>query len=597
VNPRARRVIYAMGSQVSKTETGLNIAGHKLDTDPAPMLFVGPTKSNVEKVIEPRAAQMIRQCASLARKTVTGRRARTLAKEIAGVLFRFAWAGSATELASQPAHTVILDEVDRMKPIPGEGDPVSLSEARIATYPDGRMIIGSSPTEGTVDVEKHPVTGIEHWKIAPGDAIGSPIWKLWQEGTRYEWAFACPHCAEYFVPRFHLLWWPEKCTPKRALTDARLTCQRCGQQIEETAKHGMNAAATFLAPGQTVVGYDPAKPGRPTHPQLGFGDGNGEVVGEVEDSDTFSFWVSGLCSPWVTFGQRAAKWLRAARSGDQERVRVVLNTDFGELYALRGDAPAWEDVREGCSSDYQIGTVHADAQIVFVTVDVQKNRLVYVVRGWGPAFESWLVERGELYGDDGAETDQPDVWLKLDKVVMRQYGGVPIRAAAVDSGYRTDQVYEWCLKHGLNAYAIKGRDAPRKIFSSTDIEVALKGKTTRTLKLWTIDDKHFKAWVHARLVWDQKQPGAWHVPAGEWEGVEDYYRQLVAEQQLRLPSGRVTWIGGHKAHDYLDCEAMQVFLAHVQGVRDLRPRSEKPIPVRAPAPRRPVVRSTGVSVY
>jgi len=391
------------------------------------------------------------------------------------------------------------------------------------------------------------------------------------------------------MPRFHLLRWPEKCTPRRAILDARLTCQRCGAEIEESDKYAMNAAGTFLAYGQDVSGFDPTKHGRPTHHQLGFGDGNGEVMGDVDDSDIISFWVSGLCSPWVTFGQRAAAWLRAARSGDQERVRAVLNTGFGELYSLRGDAPAWEDVREQCQDDYRIGEVPAGAMLLFCTVDVQKTRLVYVIRGWGLSFESWLIEQGELYGE--GETDKPDVWAKLDDLVCRQWNGMALKACAVDSGYRTDQVYAWCMKYGAAAFAVKGRDSPRKIYSSSEIDVG-----ARKLNLWTFDDKHFKGWVHARLSWDRKQPGAWHLPQGEWEGNEDYCRQLVAEQQLRLPSGRVSWIGGHKPHDFLDCEAMQAFLAHVKGVRDLRPSGQQ-VSVPAPQQRRPVVRSAGVSVY
>lgn len=591
MNPRARRVVFCEGSQVAKTETMFNIAGHKLDTDPAPMLFVGPTKSNVSTVIEPRFSEMLRQSASLDAKTLKGRKAKTLAKQIAGVLFRFAWAGSPTELASQPAHTVLLDEIDRMKAIPGEGDVVSISEARTATFIDGRLVIGSSPTEGTVDIERHPVTGIDHWKVAPGDAIASAIWSLWQEGTRFEWAIPCPHCHRFFVPRFQLLRWPEGSTPRRALLEARLTCQRCGAEIEDADKFAMNAGGTFLAWGQDVVGYDPAQAGRPWHRQLGFGDENGEVTGEVEESDIQSFWVSGLCSPWVSFGQRAAAWLRAVRSGDQDRVRAVLNTGFGELYALRGDAPAWEDVRLGCSIEYAYGRVPQDAQLLFCTIDVQKNRLVYVVRAWGPSFESWLVEKGEIYGE--GDTDKPDVWEKLDQFVLRTWDGMPLRACAVDSGFRTDQVYSWCLKYGAIAYATKGRDKPSKIFNSNEISVNDRHK----LQLWTIDDKHFKGWVQARFSWRPDQPGAWHTPQGEWPDQEDYYRQLVAEQQLRLPSGRVMWIGGHKAHDYLDCEAMQAFLAHVHGVANLRPAGSPVTTQTARIVSRPTVRSTGVQVF
>ena len=267
VNPRVRRIWAVMGSQVSKTETVINIAGHRLDTDPAPMLYVGPTKSNIESVIEPRIAAMLNECETLRVKTKTGRKARKLAKEVSGVVFRLAWAGSPTELASQPTHTVILDEIDRMKTIKGEGNPVFISEARIATYPDGRLIGCSSPTAGSVETEKDPVSGIEHWKVSKAEDIQSPIWLLWQEGTRFEWAMACIDCGRHFVPRFNLLKWAEKATPREAAKTARLACPHCGTLHEETDKYRMNAGATFLAPGQNVVGYDPMKPGAPTHHQ------------------------------------------------------------------------------------------------------------------------------------------------------------------------------------------------------------------------------------------------------------------------------------------------------------------------------------------
>lgn len=592
-----RRIWAVMGSQVAKTETVINIAGHRLDTDPAPLLYVGPTKSNIESVIEPRIAAMLKECESLRLKTKTGRKARKLAKEVSGVVFRLAWAGSPTELASQPTHTVILDEIDRMKTIKGEGNPVFISEARIATYPDGRLIGCSSPTAGSVETEKDPVSGIEHWKVGKAEDIQSPIWSLWQEGTRFEWAMACIDCGRHFVPRFNLLKWSEKATPREAAKSARLACPHCGSLHEETDKYRMNAGATFLAPGQNVIGYDPSKPGAPTHHQLGCGDGNGEVTGDVEDTDIYSFWVSGLCSPWVSFGQRAAAWVRAVRSGDQERVRAILNTAFGELYALTGDAPKSEDLRVSIAAQYAYGSPPPEAQLIFATVDVQKTRLPYVVRAWGPSFESWLIECGELFG--AGDTDVPDVWDKLNKLCDRVYNGMPITGVAVDSGYRTLTVYDWCYRRGASALAVKGVDAPRKIFSSNDIEFELANSSVRNakIKLWTMADKHFKGWVHARLARPQDAEGAFHIPDGEWAMADEYCRQLVAEQQLRLPSGRTTWIGGHKAHDFLDCEAMQAFLAHVGGVGDLRARNaSSPVQQQRSRPQR-VIRSPGVSVY
>lgn len=552
-SPHYRRIVAVMGSQMGKTAGLLNVIGKKLDDDPAPVLYIGPTKSNVDGVIEPQVQQMLRSCESLWAKTLQGRKAQKLIKKVAGVTLRLAWAGSATELASQPAHTVMADEVDRMEPIPGEGDPVTLAEARIATYPDGRLIVTSTPTEGAVDVERDPVSGIEHWTVGAPEDISSQSWRLWQEGTRYAWCVPCPHCHEYFMPRFQLLTWPEGCSPRRALREARLACSQCGSLIGEEHKSTMNARGLYVAPGQKVE--------------------NGKVLGEPPESDTISFWASGLMSPWLSFGQRAASWLYAVASGDQGRIRGVLNTAFGELYRTKGQAPEWQAVKE-CTQDYELGDVPSGAALIFCTVDVQKDRLVCTVRGWGPEFESWLIHREELWGD----TDQPEVWARLDGFVDRQHGGRPIQAVAVDSGYRTDKVYEWCHRHSGRAYATKGRDAPSKLYGSSAVEVNRGGKRLRTgLKLWTLDAGYFKAWVHDRVGWPQDQPGAWHLPR---DIDEDYCKQIVAEQRMRLPSGRAQWVRTSKDNHYLDCEAMQVFLAHVEGVRSLKAQATVKPPKR-----------------
>jgi phage terminase large subunit GpA-like protein len=572
VDPGYKRVAAVMATQMGKTAGLLNVIGHKLDTDPAPVLYIGPTKSNVDGVIEPQVSQLLRQSESLWKKTIHGRRAQKLIKRVSGVTLRLAWAGSPTELASQPAHTVLVDEVDRMQPIPGEGDPVTLAEARTATYPDGRVILTSTPTAGSVEPQVHPETGIEHWAVGDPQDIASAIWRFWQEGTRYEWAVPCPHCASHFVPRFKLLTWPDKCTPKRAKREARLACPSCGGLIDESQKVEMNALGVFVAPGQRVV--------------------NGCVVGDPPESDTASFWVSGLMSPWRTFGECASEWLTAVRSGDAETIRGKLNTVFGELYRIAGDAPEWASVGK-CASGYQPGDVPAGVQRVFITADVQQDRIVTVTRGWGAEFESWLIAEEELWGD----TDQAEVWQRLSDIASKPVGGRPVSAIAVDAGFRTDQVFEWVHAHGARAYATFGRESPSKLYQSSLVEVTRSGRRQFAgLKRWVIDSSYFKSWVHERIGRPIDQPGAWRLP----EGIsEQYCRQIVAEQRIRLPSGRARWVRTSKDNHYLDCEAMQAFLAHVEGVRHLRGRPVQPdaatpgqVPaVARPAPSRPVQRS------
>jgi phage terminase large subunit GpA-like protein len=599
ISPLWREIAAVMGTQMGKSAGLLNIIGRKLDDDPAPILYLGPTKSNIDKVFEPQVQRLLRSAKSLWGKTVKGRKAQKLAKVVSGVMLRMGWAGSAAEVAAFTAHTALVDELDRTEAIPGEGDLLTLARARISNYVDGLLIATSTPTEGSVDVEKHPDTGIEHWALADPEDVASPIWKLFQEGTRFEWAVPCPHCHRFFVPRFRLLSWPEGCTPARALREAAVACQRCGQLIEDSHKNWMNGAGVYLAPGQDVEDWDPRvadplrpdqrNPGPPEHPCFRGLGSNGRVVGEVPESDTATFWVSGLMSPWRTFGQRAAAWLRAVRSGDQDRVRAVLNTEFGEMYRLRGQAPEWSALKEDCGQSYTLEQVPRGAQLLFLTVDVQQDRLVCTVRAWGAEFESWLVWREELWGD----TAEPPVWMRLDALAARQFGGMPISVYAVDSGYRTEQVYEWCRRHS-NAYATKGAGGRiTKLFHATDAEVNHRGKRLKTgIKVWAADDGYFKAWVHDHIAWPQDQPGSWHLPS---DIDEDYCKQVVAEQRMRLPSGRVQWMRVHKDNHYLDCEWQQAFLAHVAGVRHLKPLATDD--AGQPAPARPQQRRIVRSKY
>jgi phage terminase large subunit GpA-like protein len=88
------------------------------------------------------------------------------------------------------------------------------------------------------------------------------------------------------------------------------------------------------------------------------------------------------------------------------------------------------------------------------------------------------------------------------------------------------------------------------------------------MKRWRLDHGYFKGWVHDRINRPQDAPGSWHLPR---EVGEDYCKQIVAEQRMKSPSGRTIWVK-RSSNDFLDAEALQVFLAHVEGVRNILPQ-------------------------
>jgi phage terminase large subunit GpA-like protein len=552
-DPRYSTVVAVMSSQMAKTEIILNSMGHRADDDPAPMLYVGPTRTNVEKVIEPRLMAMINSAPGLSAKLARGQKSSKTNKAISGISIRLAWSGSPTELAAQAAATVFVDERDRMVDLPLDGDVVTLADARHSTYADGTTVVTSSPLSGNVEEQFDKKTGLTHWKVADPDDLQSPVWKLWQQGTRYEWAWPCPDCKDYFIPRFKLLHWPDGCTPHQALKKARLTCPNCGTLIADHHKKEMNKRGVYVAPGQTI-------------------EQDGTVVGTIPRNATVSYWVSGLCSPWRTFGQRAQAWLNAVLSGEPGRIQAVLNTGFGELYRLGANSPDWQIVLNH-KQPYKSGDIPAGMLALAATVDVQKNRLVYVVRAWGYGFESWMVECGELWG----ETEHNAVWVKLENLLLKTYDNHKIMLMLIDSGFKPgkkettpdNKIYDFCRKFPGVARPTKGHAQQDKPIKATSIDVTYKGRIIKNgLQLWHLDTNFIKSFVYSKLEPAEGEPDLWHVPE---DVTEDYCKQVTAEAPVVKPSGQVVWIRNRKDNHYLDCESMQVAAAYMLRIQDMAP--------------------------
>jgi len=573
--PHYNAVTFITGSQTSKTDgVILNSIGHQLDDDPLPIMYIGPTRKNVESISSDRVAKMIRNTRSLYDGLAKGQKDKIVEKFINGVRLGFGWAGSATELASHPAAKVFVDERDRMGgDVDGEGDVNTLADARTATY-DGCVITTSTPLSGHVETETHPVTKMEHWRMS--DDLASPTWALWQEGSRHEWAWPCPSCHEYFTPRFKHLNWPDKSTVNEAFKKAKMACPHCGELHSNRKKEWMNARGVFVAPGQKVLPHAPDD----TNATMVNDDGiehtvmYGSYMPLSDEGPDISFWVSGLCSPWRSYGHRARTFLKAVQSGEPGRIQAAINTGFGELYNTAGDAPDWRSV-ESQKMDYGAGELPEAAQRITMGVDVQKNRLVYSIRAWGYRKESWKIESGELFGD----TDKQNVWDDLAKFREKHYSDMPIHRCFIDSGYRAEFVYAFCRKHQTWAFPTKGHDSQDKPIKAARIDVTLAGKSSPVgLQLWHLDSDYYKSWIHTRVEWGPEIEYGWHL---DRDTTEDYCKQIVAEGRTVKPSGKVVWIKLRKDNHFLDCEQLNTACADSLNVDQLsekqkvEPREEK----------------------
>ena len=209
-----KRVVLVFGAQSGKTELMLDVAGQRLDQKPVPILYVGPNRQFLTEQFEPRVMSLLDGAPTLMNKVARGKRMTKTRKMVAGVPFRLAHAGSTTALKSDPAALALIDEYDEMKAnVNQQGGPLGLVERRGDTYADFVCVVTSTPKRGRVQAVQDETSGLFFWDEAAVEDIESPIWQLWQQGTRHHWCWPCPHCDEYFVPRFNLMRYPLK--PRR----------------------------------------------------------------------------------------------------------------------------------------------------------------------------------------------------------------------------------------------------------------------------------------------------------------------------------------------------------------------------------------------
>ena len=539
-NHKYSTIIFNCGSQMGKTENILNIVGRCLTDGPlVPVLLIFPTEKLSKTMSGDRFSKMIKTTKILNDKLEKGHKDKVMEKFFDGIRCGFAYAGSATELSSHPAGLVVIDEIDRMSDVSGEGDPFILAKARTKNYANSRVVVTSTPTvEGS-----------------------SRIWALWESGTMGRWSWPCRHCNEYFVPEMDLFKWDKGASPVQASKTAYVVCPHCGGDFHTKHRELANQQ------GRYEYCIKDEEPGKYIN--------TGPVPPE---NTTASFWASGLASPWQTFGEIAYIVATAQESGDPGTIQGAINTYLGECYKLRGDAPKWSMVKQQIV-DYDVSFLPAAVQLVTMGVDVQQELLYFVIRGYGYRGESWLIMHGEVHGS--TEFDQ--VWIELAEIVRQKYDGFPITRVFIDSGYvpgkkhfvRPDnKIYIFCrLMLGI-CYPSKGRDMQAKPVQSNKIDVTVSGKTIKGgLVLWMIDTDYFKRQLYSNIRRDPLERFGWHIPK---TASEEYMKQITSEECITDDRGKRTWIKTREDNHFLDCEALADAAAYSVGVHNL----SEPVPTK-----------------
>lgn len=524
-NSPVNEVVFMKGVQISGTEAGLNVMGCYADISPCPIMYVMPTIEVAKDFSGSRVDTMINLCPSLAQKVRPARERDSgntiFLKKFPGGSFKMSGANSAASLRSKAVRVLILDEVDAYPlDVDGEGSPIALAKKRQVTFGlKKKLFILSTPT-------------MEHTSVIEPEYLKTDQRKLF---------LPCPHCGEFQILKFSQLRWEHG--KGDLITECLYECEGCQQLIEERFKPKMLASGEWRPTAKQNL--NPLKRG---------------------------YWLPSLNSPlgWLSWVDIAKEYERAETSPND--MKVFVNTILAETSKESGDVPPWENLYNR-REDYKLNKPNNSVYFITIGVDVQKDRLELHVMGWGKQKIAYSIDYRVLVGD----TSGNEVWDDLAKVVNETWERedglqVPMARMAVDSGYNTSKVYEFCRRFDTTkVIPIKGKDglgvmvaAPRQVDTTS------AGKKIGKVKVWNVGVSLIKSELYGLFKLEKVNgvapPGYLHFP----QYAEQFFRGLTAEQLIRTMDkkgfAKYEWIKKYHFNEALDTTVYARAAASVIGM-------------------------------
>ena len=522
-----KRVVTMVASQLMKTQIALNWIGGLIHMAPSNILTLLPSLG-LAKRVSSRIGKTIKATPVL-RERVASSRSRDSrntmdTKEFEGGSLYVTTAGSAANLAELSARYVYGDEIDRWEvDIGEEGDPIELAETRGSTFGrNAKFYFSSSPT----------IKG------------ASRIADLFEGSDQRHYYVPCPTCGHMQTLEWERLHYSKD----YSVVHYQCAGPECDVLIDEYHKGEMLALGEWRA----------------------HAEGDGETVG---------FHLNALYSPlgwmdWKSLAKQFEKAKKAQAKGDLEPMQVFYNTRLAKVWDSAQEQTKADVLRQRARLEsYGLGSMPSGVLMLTGSVDVQANRLEFMVMGWGVGMERWIVDFQVVPGDPADER----TWAALDELLKVKYRhpcgvGLGILATGVDSGgHHTDEVYQFCrVRRWRNVFAIKGASKPgRPVIAQRPsmVDVTWKGQTERNgAELWFVGTDTAKDWIYNRYPFESG-PGALHFAN---DLPDDFFDQCVAERKVaRYIRGhkRIEWVKGKaERNEALDLMVYCLAMAHYLGL-------------------------------
>jgi phage terminase large subunit GpA-like protein len=450
-----------------------------------------------------------------------------------------------------------LDEIDGFdRQIEKSADPVTLARGRLEGAPFPKLIIGSTPRlKGLSHIEDRAAEADAHMRfhiVCPHCQVEHPLsWGGRKRAFGLKWHnddpdtahHVCPHCRGAITQADYLAMFPPPANSEPEVP-AAWRPERAGQWVcGVTGLRYDHLAGRWLTP-------DGALTKAPRHV---------------------------AAYPWAAYSPQR-EWVDIVREylfaekkqaeGENGPMQGFVNETLGETFsaeAEQGDQHVLKSRREG----YALGIVPVGCLVLVAFVDVQDNRFHVLVRGFGRARESWIVDRQVFTANPADERD----WAVLDAYLGSRFkqkwhgGTLGLEAVGIDTGgHFTHQVYNFVrVREYRRIHGTKGDSQTGKPIKSParKQDVNYRGQVIKNgVKLWFIGTDTAKDLIFGRLGVEPAPdgaptPGCIHFSHQLGEGEHaDFFDQLTAEGRVlqRTATGeQYRWVKLRPRNEDLDC--------------------------------------------
>lgn len=571
--------VFIGPGQSAKTTAAENWLMYSVGVDPANMLWYSATEMLIRGFVRSKINPMIEVNRSLSEHLGRGLADNSLGFKRFGPMSVEFLPATASTMISKSAPRIVVDEYDAvcvgMGSAEGPADVEQLVSLRRQAFGERSklVLIGHADLAGGLEPEQ--------WLHG--------IAKHYRGSTQRKWYWQCPECGVFSSPhpgaeRVMTLDYDEDAPLDEVQDMARLLCPTNGCLIEDRQRRGMNLTGKWVGRGEAI-------------------DETGIITGELKRAQADGWWIVGAMSNFVLggIGSLARRKVEAERayaaSGDVKPLREVMAKHLG--YPLERKRRAHEidasTLAARAEPELERGIVANGVRFITVHADVQSNRFEAMVRGWGIAGESWVIDYRTFAADttvSAGDWDRLIAWMTetvwpLDDASGR---GMKARCAGIDMAGApgsTLQAYDaWrrARKSRLarNLGRIDGRDcwtliltkgasspnAPRLQVVYPDTERRDRMAAARgEIPLALFNGTGFKDGLSAQLAKADAGPWAMHVPAALRKSETEpgpFFEGLVAE--VRKSSGRWKKLTENARNEPLDTAVGNHVLAHLNGL-------------------------------